>query len=230
MPQQAIWEKEYRNSKLLHFHPEPQKDTVRFFKWQKKKTKANLEGKHILDLGSGTGRNANYCADKGAIVTGIEISPTAVSIAKKEAKKLGVSVAYILGSFGDKFPITDNSVDIVLDITSSNSLNEEERKVYLSEINRVLKPGGFIFVKTLSKEGDNNAKRLLKLSPGKEKDTYLMKELGLVERVFTREDLVSTYSPYFDILSLDRKESYTHMNGRKYKRQFWLLYAKKYEK
>jgi len=228
MPQQATWEKEYKNSKLLHFHPEPQKDTVRFFKWLKKEHSDTLEDKQVLDLGSGTGRNANYCAEKGATVTGIEISKTAILIAKQEAKKLGVNVRYIQNSFGEPFAIPDNSIDIVLDVMSSNSLNEKERAIYIAEINRALKPGGFLFVKILSKEGDQNAKKLLKLSPGKEKDTYLMKELGLVERVFSRDDLISTYTPFFDILCLQRKESYTHMNNRKYKRQSWLLYGQKY--
>lgn len=227
MPQGKTWEKEYRNSKLLHFHPEPQKDTLRFLKFLRKEQRFAIENKKVLDLGSGTGRNANYIAEQGAHVTGIEISPTAVAIAKGEARKLRVQVEYITDSFGKKFPFEDNTFDLIIDVTSSNSLDELERKIYLSEVYRTLKPGGYLFIKTLCKDGDKNAKELIKKSPGREKDTYYMKELGLTERVFTREDFVSLYTPLFTLLSLDKKESYTTMNNRQYKRNFWLGYFQK---
>jgi SAM-dependent methyltransferase len=206
MPQGKTWEQEYRNSKLLHFHPEPQKDTLRFLKFLRKEHNFDIENKKVLDLGSGTGRNANYIAEQGAHVTGIEISPTAVAIAKGEARKLRVQVEYITDSFGKKFSFEDNTFDLIIDVTSSNSLDEAERKIYLSEVYRTLKPGGYVFVKTLCKDGDKNAKELIKKSPGKEKDTYYMKELGLTERVFTREDFIGLYTPLFTLLSLDKKE------------------------
>ena len=62
--QHDAWEKEYRNSKLLTKEAEPQKDTLRFIKFLKKEAKLDLEGLHVLDLGSGTGRNANYFAEQ----------------------------------------------------------------------------------------------------------------------------------------------------------------------
>lgn len=227
MPQGKVWEQEYRKSKLLKFHPEPQKDTLRFFKFLRRKHDVSIEGKRILDLGSGTGRNANYLAKEGAEVTGIEISPTAVSIAKTEAVDLLLSPTYLIKSFGEAFPFPDNTFDIIIDVTSSNSLNESERDIYLSEVNRTLKPGGFLFVKALCKDGDKNAKELIKKNPGKEKDTYIMKELGLTERVFTREDFTALYGKYFKTLSLEKKESYSKMNSRSYKRNFWLGYFQK---
>lgn len=42
--------------------------------------------KTILDVGCGAGRNAIYVAKEGFRVIGIDISPTAVKIALKEAK------------------------------------------------------------------------------------------------------------------------------------------------
>ncbi len=227
MPQGKVWEQEYRRSKLLKFHPEPQKDTLRFFKFLRKKHDVIVDGTHILDLGSGTGRNANYLAKEGAHVTGIEISPTAVALAKTEAADISVSVTYLVKSFGETFPFPDNTFDIIIDVTSSNSLNESEREIYLSEVNRTLKPGGFLFVKALCKDADKNAKELIKKSPGREKDTYIMKELGLTERVFTREDFTALYGKYFKTLSLEKKESYSKMNSRSYKRNFWLGYFQK---
>ena len=62
---------------------------------------------------------------------------------------------------------------MILDITSSNSLNAKEREIYLSEVNRVLKKNGHFFVRALCKDGDKNAQSLLKKSPGKDYDTYM---------------------------------------------------------
>lgn len=227
MPQMQAWDKEYKNSKLLHFHPEPQKDTLRFLKYLKKEQKWRPDGKMVLDMGCGTGRNANHIADMGGIVTGFDISPTAISIARDAAKEKKVDVTYYVMDMGKELMFPNNSFDLLLDVTSSNSLNETERALYLTEAHRILKPGGFLFVKALAKDGDDNAKALLQKSPGKEKDTYIMKELNLTERVFTRDDIMKTYEPYFTILSLEKKESYTSMNGRSYKRQSFLLYLQK---
>ncbi len=94
-------------------------------------------------------------------------------------------------------------------------------------MNRVLKKDGYIFVRALCKDGDDNAKRLLKDSPGKEYDTYIIKEIGLTERVFTKDDLIKTYNKYFRILSLEKKTSYSTFNNRIYKRNYWLIYLTK---
>jgi SAM-dependent methyltransferase len=227
MPQGSIWEKEYQQPKLLAPTNKPQKGTLKFFKYLRKKHDVKLEdGPCILDIGSGNGRNANHLAHMGASVSGIEISGTAVQSAQDAAREQNVKVDYKLGNFGAKFPFENDAFDIAIDVTSSNSLNEEERKIYLTELDRTLKPGGFFFLKTLCLDGDKNAKNLLKQSPGPEKNTYVMKEIGLVERVFTREEIVDIYTPYFDILELTKKESYTRMNGKSYKRMFWVGYFK----
>lgn len=227
MAQKTTWENEYRNPQLLTKGDEPQKDTLRFFKFLKKEEGLNLENLNILDLGSGTGRNANYLASLGNKVVGLEIAPTAIELAKARAKEKGLLVDYQTGDIGSKYSFKDSFFDLVLDITSSNSLNEKERLVYLGEVNRVLKKGGYFFVRALCKDGDKNAKALLKKSPFEEKDTYLNQEMGLKERVFAKDDLVGLYSQYFKIIKLLKKTSYTKFKNQSYKRNFWLAYLKK---
>lgn len=225
--QDVVWEREYRNPQLVTKDEKPQKDTLRFLKFLKKEKKVALEGIRVLDLGSGTGRNANYLAQMGNVVTGFEISATAIDLALLRAKEMGVSVDYQKQSIGEKYPLDDETFDLIIDVTSSNSLNEKEREVYLAEAHRVLKTGGYFFVKTLCKDGDQNAKALLKKSPGTEPDTYINKEMGLTERVFSEQDFRSLYSKYFTIMRLEKKTSYTRFNNQSYKRNFWLAYMKK---
>lgn len=225
--QGSVWEREYRNPKLVTKDDKPQADILRFLKFLKKEEKYTTNDKNILDLGCGTGRNSNYLAELGNNVIGIEISKTAVNIAKERAIECGVKVDYRLGDIGENYEIKNESIDIVFDVTSSNSLDEKGRQKYLDETSRVLKNGGYFFVRALCKDGDQNAKTLLKESPGSEYDTYFMKEIGLIERVFSREDFIATYGKYFKILKLEKITHYSTFNNRIYKRNYWLAYLKK---
>lgn len=222
-----VWDREYKSPLLVTKNDGPQADTLRFLKFLKKEQKYRVEDRVVLDLGCGTGRNANYLSDLGNKVIGIEISRTALSLAKTRAQEMGVVFDYRLGDIGEKYEIEDNYIDIVLDVTSSNSLNEKGREIYLSEVNRVLKNKGYFFVRALCKDGNKNVKNLLKQSPGREYDTYIIKEIGLTERVFSREDFIKMYTKYFKILHLEKKTSYTTFNNRIYKRDYWLAYLQK---
>ncbi|MEZ4210935.1 MAG: class I SAM-dependent methyltransferase [Candidatus Paceibacterota bacterium] len=227
MPQTSAWEKEYKNPKMITNSDEPAVAFKDFVRRLCRKEKFEFENAKVLDLGSGTGKNAFYLANLGSFVSGIEISKEAVKISKKRGEKYSNLTNFTEGDFGKALPFENEYFDLVLDVTSSNSLNEKERSVYLKEVVRVLKSGGYMFVRALCKDGDKNAQNLLKLSPGKEKDTYFMEDLGLTERVFSRGDFEDIYSKDFDILSLEKDSSYTTVGGRKYKRNFWLAYLKK---
>ena len=227
MSQYASWEKEYNNPKLITNSNEPQVAFKDFVKWLRRKQGVDISGLSVLDLGSGTGKNSIYLAKSGAQTFGIELSKKAVEMSEKQVRIAEVPAKFIQGSFGEKFPFEDNSFDLVLDITSSNSLDEAERTIYLSEVLRTLRPDGYMFVRTLCKDGDKNAKNLLKLNPGKERDTYTMKDIGLTERVFSKEDFVQMYSKDFEILNMEKTTSYTSFGGQSYKRNFWLAYLKK---
>ena len=225
--QKSEWEREYKNPLFVTKGEDPQADTLRFLKYLKKEEKFRVEERVVLDLGCGTGRNSNYIADKGNTVIGIEISSTALEIAKARAKEMGVEVDYRLGDIGMPYAIEDKTVDVIIDVTSSNSLDEAGREVYLNEMNRVLKEDGYIFVRALCKDGNKNVKALLLSDPGREKDTYVLRKLGLVERVFSREDITELYGRYFKIIKLEKKSGYTTYDDRIYKRDYWLAYLQK---
>lgn len=227
MAQFTAWEKEYKKPKMITKADEPTVAFKDFVKWLRRKEGVEFAGLRVLDLGSGTGKNAIYLAERDAKVLGIELSKEAVKISKDRAVREGVHVEFLEGSFGEKLSFSDQSFDLVLDVTSSNSLNEKERDIYLNEVARVLKTGGYFFVRALCKDGDKNANNLLKESGGKEKDTYYMSELGLYERVFSKDDFLNMYSKDFEILKLEKDSGYTTVAGRKYKRNFWLAYMKK---
>lgn len=242
MAQQNIWEREYEEKRLVG-GDKPTASFRAFCKWLKKDLKKNdkiispgfaFQGMKVLDLGSGEGKNTLFIAERGAEVVGIEIAKNAIETAQGRADKMDRelrvakgSIEYRWGSIGEKYDIDDESIDIVLDVTSTNSLTEAEREISLGEISRVLKPGGHLFMRALCKDSDSNAKNLIKEFPGDEKDTYKMPGIGLTERVFTESDLKEMYGAYFDILKLEKEFHYTRFEDRSYQRAFWIAYMQK---
>jgi SAM-dependent methyltransferase len=227
--QERAWEREYKTQKMLSPSNVPHADVVRFAKWLKKDYKRrgstlDFEALSVLDLGSGTGRNAFYFAERGASVTGYEISDTALARAREYAAAEGLSIKYEKRDIGAPYPLADESIDIVLDITSSNSLTDNARKTYLEEVARVLKPSGYFVVRALSFEGDQNAKELVARFPGPDQDTYIHPDLHLVEKVFSRDSFTETYGAHFATLKLERTQHYATVSGRVYKRSYWVAY------
>lgn len=247
--QKAAWEKEYLNPRLVTGSHEPQTSVKDFLRWLRREQKLPLENIRAVDLGCGNGKNSNYIAglDFGNSVVGIDISETALKQARfrahelAEQEKIGAAqTSFENRNLGETLPYADHSFDIALDVTSSNSLSEKERAVYVSEVHRILKIGGYFFVRALCKDGDKNAAALLASNPGRERDTYMLPEISVTERVFTREDFIATYAnggmhggtvspahPHFEILHLEKETHYTKFAGRSYKRNFWVAYLKK---
>ena len=210
----------------------PHADVVRFVRSLKKAGRKegaplDLMGWRVLDLGSGTGRNSFYLGEQGASVLGYEFSEAALKIAERFSHGKGLDIAYEKRDIGQPYPIANESVDLVLDVTSSNSLDEKGRSVHLKEVARVLKPGGKFFVRALSKEGDQHAKYLVANAPGPEHDTYIHPDLKIVEKVFTEAEFRQLYGAYFTIESLERSYHYATVAGRRYKRAYWLAHMTK---
>lgn len=224
LKKQSAWEKEYQKPLLVTKKEGPQNFIVQFLKYLKKEKGLPMSDLRVLDLGCGTGRNSNYLAERGNLVFGLDLAANALKLASERAEKAGLSeqTKYLRRSIGDKLPFEDNSFDLILDITASNSIKSSEREVYLKESSRVLKPGGFMILRTLCKDGDQNAKKLLETNPGGELDTYFLKDLGITERVFSEVDLKNLYGRYFYFDKLVKDVGYPQIKGVTYKRKYWL--------
>lgn len=224
---QQAWENEYATKRLMT-GDKPAKSLLKWIKYLKKSQWLDhWDGVRVLDLGSGEGKNALYLAGLGAEVDCIEIARNAVETTKQKVSALGAlrnQIQVGQGSIGEAYPFDDDTFDMIIDVTSSNSLSEAERAMYLQESARVLRPGGQMFVRALCKDGDHNAKQLIKDHPGPEHDTYTIPTWGQTERVFSEADIRTLYGEYFDIVRLEKETHYSTFGDRKYKRNFWVMY------
>lgn len=100
-------------------------------------------GHHVLDIGCGTGTLAVAIKRNHpeVVLVGIDPDPRALARAQRKAAKAGVSIQFDQG-FGDKLPYPDSSFDRVISSFMFHHLPPDAKLSVLSEVRRVLKPGG----------------------------------------------------------------------------------------
>ncbi len=106
-------------------------------------------GSKILDAGCGTGNFSIKLSKLGCIVSGIDISPDMLNIARNKNKG-ELSVDYLEMDFR-KLDFPDASFDGVFSMAAFEFIEEAE-KAY-QELYRVLKPGGKLLIGTINKDG-----------------------------------------------------------------------------
>jgi len=97
----------------------------------------------VADVGSGYGRWAVFLGEANTKVSGYERNVEAVELSRKLAKHFGLSNVSFEVAEVTKLPVKDNSVDAVW---CNNGLHLFPRADFLTEIRRVLKPGGPLFL------------------------------------------------------------------------------------
>lgn len=98
--------------------------------------------KCVLDLGTGTGKNAFVLADQKIDFWAIEQSEIAIKIAKNCYPD--VQNRFLVG-LATKLPFKTSCFDYVLDIGCIHCMEPEDYSSAISEIARVLCPGGYLF-------------------------------------------------------------------------------------
>jgi cyclopropane fatty-acyl-phospholipid synthase-like methyltransferase len=86
-----------------------------------------------IDLGCGVGREAILLAERGFDVTAVDISPTAIGMAKEAATEAGVEVDFVVDDLTDLTEVT-GVFDFMVDIGAFNDLNAEQRDAYVRNV------------------------------------------------------------------------------------------------
>ena len=108
---------------------------------------ANVKGNNLLDVGCGTGTLTKLIAEKSPkyTVIGLDADQTALDISQKKVIGKDLNISFRQG-FGQEMPFSDNSFDIVVSSLFFHHLSRSTKRATLTEIRRVLKPGGILLI------------------------------------------------------------------------------------
>jgi SAM-dependent methyltransferase len=95
-----------------------------------------------VDLGCGTGNYAIYLAGRGFQVTGIDISPTAIDIARENAKSKGARCDFIVADVLGDLKEAGGTFDFACDWELLHHIFPEQRTKYVENVSRLLNPKG----------------------------------------------------------------------------------------
>ena len=140
------WEKVYATSDvatLPWYSPALDADIDRALKAHR------LRGVRILDLGTGPATQAMNLAKRGFAVLATDISSSAIGKAKAAAKAAGLSIEFRVDNVL-KSKLEANLVDAIMDRGVFHVLPKDKRPIYVQTVHRVLRPGGWLFLKCFS--------------------------------------------------------------------------------
>lgn len=126
----------------------PNEELVRFLK------RTQLpQGARVLELGAGVGGNLWMIAREGHLAVGIDIVVDSVRLSQRTVRDYGLEA---VGAAADMktLPFRSSTFDAVVDVFSGYSMPESDFSLVLSEVQRVLRPGGRYFCFTPAQSSD----------------------------------------------------------------------------
>jgi arsenite methyltransferase len=111
------------------------------------------EGETVLDLGSGGGIDVILSAKRvgpSGTAYGLDMTDEMLALAQQNAREAGVANVHFLKGVIEQIPLPANSVDVVISNCVINL--STDKAAVLSEIARVLKPGGRVGVSDIVAE------------------------------------------------------------------------------
>lgn len=132
------WEKEYAKGTPHWAKGEEPSEFAKEFVDELEKREANT----VLEIGSGNGRDSIFFAKKGFKVSAVDVSLSAVELAKSNIEKKKVEVD-IREANAESLPFLNGSFDGVFSLSVLHSTNLRNT---IPEVYRVLKSRGYAFI------------------------------------------------------------------------------------
>ena len=132
-----------------------------------------LDGLNCLDIGCGGGILSEKLKRLGANVTGIDASKSSIDIAKEHAKKSRLEINYKCITTSELLEIKEEKALNKFDLVIASEVIEHvyDRKIFLSDISNLCRPGGLVIFTTINNSllgillGKYFAEDILKILP-----------------------------------------------------------------
>jgi len=121
--------------------------------WQPLTTRSAFPKRgRLLEVGCGAGHISLYLANQGYTVTGVDIAPTAIAWAQKNAAAARLPVHFQVMDVVSLADLADDSFDIVLDGRCFHCIIGGDRTRFLQAAYRVLRVGGVLTICSMCNE------------------------------------------------------------------------------
>ena len=135
-------------------------------------------GQRVLDVGCGAGTDLVRFAQGGAIVSGVDLSPSAIALARQNFAQRGLS-ADLHEADGEHLPFGDNSFDVVFAHGVVQYTSNDQALV--NECRRVLTPGGTAVFQVYNRISWLNALSKVMKTPLEHEDAPVLKRYSAGE-------------------------------------------------
>ena len=180
------WESVFRQSGRVFL--EPHEDMAKLATMLEKR-----KAKTVLDLGCGTGRHIIFFTKQGFDVYGLDSSTQGLKLTKDWLEEEALCANLSLQNMSESLPYPNNFFDAVISVQVIHHGTLTAIRKVTQEIDRVLKPGGLLFV-TVTKL-KNQAGSFEQIEP----NTFVPldgREKGLPHHYFTPETLSDEFGNY----------------------------------
>jgi SAM-dependent methyltransferase len=135
-------------------------------------------GKQVLEVGCGAGTDLARFARGGAIVTGVDLSASAIALARKNFEQQGLQADFREAD-GEHLPFDDNTFDLVYAHGVVQYTPDGGRLI--EECRRVLKPGGEAIFQVYNRVSWLNALSKLMKVPLEHEDAPVLRKYSIGE-------------------------------------------------
>lgn len=195
-----FWEERFqKEGKIWGESPSPSADIAAKFFMENSAVK-------VLVPGCGYGRNSEKLALEGFRVFGMDISKTAIEMAKKSSEEKNLRIRYFLGSVLE-MPFEEDEFDGIFCFNVLHLFSKQERMRMMLEINSVLKPMGIAAFVVFSEQDFSYGK-----GEEVEKNTFESRK-GRIAHYFTKEDLEEYFQGYEILENKVIEEAEDHDEG-----------------
>lgn len=146
----------------------------------------------VIELGCGTGNYVIYLSASGFIATGVDISKTAIEMARNSAVKRKVQCNFIVADVLSEMTEVQDTFDFAYDWELLHHIFPQDREKYIKNVYRLLNPGGQYLSVCFSEKSPQFG------GEGK----YRRTPLDTILYFSSESELASLFTKYFEIEEL----------------------------